>query len=81
MAFNSVPPPSAAPVDPNSAFADALKRAKEVEHLLKVFKWYFIQVFNKNFLVRSRRGWDQVAPLQPPQRRLRIRLNKVRKFR
>lgn len=30
MAFNNVPPPPAAPVDPNSAFADALKRAKEI---------------------------------------------------
>ncbi|XP_068695100.1 far upstream element-binding protein 3-like isoform X1 [Montipora capricornis] len=30
MAFNSVPPPSGASVDPNSAFADALKRAKEI---------------------------------------------------
>ncbi|XP_078384969.1 far upstream element-binding protein 3-like isoform X1 [Oculina patagonica] len=30
QAFNSVPPPPAAPVDPNSAFADALKRAKEI---------------------------------------------------
>ena len=32
MAFNNVPPPPAAPVDPNSAFADALKRAKEVRN-------------------------------------------------
>ena len=30
VAFNSVPPPSGASVDPSSAFADALKRAKEV---------------------------------------------------
>ncbi|XP_073243414.1 far upstream element-binding protein 1-like isoform X2 [Porites lutea] len=30
MAFNNVPPPAAASLDPNSAFADALKRAKEI---------------------------------------------------
>ncbi|XP_029180274.1 far upstream element-binding protein 3-like isoform X2 [Acropora muricata] len=30
VAFNSVPPPSGASVDPSSAFADALKRAKEI---------------------------------------------------
>ena len=30
QAFNNVPPPPGPPVDPNSAFADALKRAKEV---------------------------------------------------
>ena len=49
MAFNSVPPPSAAPVDPNSAFADALKRAKEVGHLLNVFNWYFIRNLTRIF--------------------------------
>lgn len=78
MAFNSVPPPQAAPVDPNSAFADALKRAKEVQNLINVFKFYFIQEFNESFLNRLRRGWEQVALL--PQR-LRIRQSKVRKFR
>ncbi|XP_027042393.1 far upstream element-binding protein 3-like isoform X1 [Pocillopora damicornis] len=30
VSFNNVPPPSGNPVDPTSAFADALKRAKEI---------------------------------------------------
>lgn len=35
VSFNNVPPPSGNPVDPTSAFADALKRAKEVRLLLR----------------------------------------------
>jgi len=35
QAFNNVPPPPGPPVDANSAFADALKRAKEVLMLLR----------------------------------------------
>lgn len=40
VAFNSVPPPSGASVDPSSAFADALKRAKEVLYLFQAIMWH-----------------------------------------
>ena len=41
VSFNNVPPPSGNPVDPTSAFADALKRAKEVRLLLRGCKCSF----------------------------------------
>ena len=69
MAFNSVPPPPGPQVDPNSAFADALKRAKEVVMRLRYSKCAFEHEFNRNFLIRLRHGWDQVALRQLKLRR------------
>ena len=60
QAFNNVPPPPA-PVDANSAFADALKRAKEVVMLLRSSKGVFMRVFITNFPFRLRHVWDRVA--------------------
>lgn len=72
QSFNSVPPPPAAPVDPNSAFADALKRAKEVAMPLRSLNCVLICEFNKNFAFRLLHVWDRVALPQ-----LRLRSNKV----
>ena len=72
QAFNSVPPPPAAPVDPNSAFADALKRAKEVLMSPSSSKFVSICEINTNFVIRLRHVWDRVA-----LRQQRLRLNKV----
>lgn len=73
MAFNNVPPPAAASLDPNSAFADALKRAKEVRIKFVDLKGCLVKKFNVNFLVRLRLAWDQAAlPSQQQQQRLRI---------
>ena len=72
QAFNSVPPPPGPPVDANSAFADALKRAKEVVMSLRSPKYAFMCLFTKHFLIRSRHVWDRVA-----LRQLRLRRNKV----
>lgn len=63
QAFNNVPPPPGPPVDANSAFADALKRAKEVVMLLRSFKGVFMHVFITNFPLRLRHVWDRVALL------------------
>lgn len=58
-AYQSVPPPTGASA-PNAAFADALKRAKEVnEFLVNILSRYLFQL--KCFFVgRSRREWDQL---------------------
>ena len=80
MAFNNVPPPAAASLDPNSAFADALKRAKEVRTTFGDLKGCLVKKFNVNFLVRLRLGWDQAALLSQRQQRLRIPQIKVRTF-
>ena len=72
QAFNNVPPPPGPPVDPNSAFADALKRAKEVGMLLRSSKDAFMCVFITNCLIRLQHVWDRAA-----LRQLRLRRNKV----
>ena len=72
MAFNNVPPPAGASLDPNSAFADALKRAKEVRIILVDLDGCLVKKFNVNFLVRLRLGWDRAALLSQRQQRLRI---------
>ena len=72
MSFNNVPPPSGPPVDPNSAFADALKRAKEVVMLFRYCQRPFVPSLTGIFFIRSRHGWDQVALPRP-----RLRQSKV----
>ena len=49
MAFNNVPPPAAASLDPNSAFADALKRAKEVRIILVDLNGCLVKKIQREF--------------------------------
>lgn len=61
-AYGAVPPPVVQAVDASTAFADALKRAKEVR--ITEGKWYVAlrqSESNSDFTFRSRLGWVLAA--------------------